>query len=149
MVLLYAQKLSDITALTSSHVRHEEDRILLFLGSHPIVLPSPLDTLVTEIVDIRRASGGSLLGVPSDWLFPGQRPGTALTEGALARRLRAIGISPRQARSTALFTLAASVPAAILAKTLGIHVKAAVEWQKLSAGDWAEYAADVGRRPPE
>ena len=29
-------------------------------------------------------------------------------------------------RSTALFTLAADVPAAILAKTLGIHVKVAI-----------------------
>jgi hypothetical protein len=36
------------------------------------------------------------------------------------------------------------VPAAILAKTLDIHVQAAIQWQKLSAGDWA---ADVSRRP--
>lgn len=147
LVLLYAQKLTDITALTSRHVRHEDDRTLLFLGSRPIELPSPLDTLVATLADRRRAPGGSVLGVPSDWLFPGHRPGTALTEGALSRRLRSIGISPRQARSTALFTLAADVPAAILAKTLGIHVKAAVQWQKISAGDWTEYAADVSRRP--
>jgi len=53
---------------------------------------------------------------------------------------------PRQSRSTALFTLAAEVPAAILAKTLGIHIKAAVQWQKISGGDWAAYAADVSNR---
>jgi hypothetical protein len=46
----------------------------------------------------------------------------------------------------ALLTLAAEVPAAILAKTLGIHVQVAVQWQKISAGDWAAYAADVSRR---
>jgi hypothetical protein len=46
-----------------------------------------------------------------------------------------LGISPRQGRSTALFTPAAEVPAAILAKTLGIHVQAAIQWQKISAGD--------------
>ena len=40
----------------------------------------------------------------------------------------------------------AEVPAAILAKTLGIHVQAAIQWQKISAGDWAAYAADVGAR---
>jgi hypothetical protein len=45
-----------------------------------------------------------------------------------------------------LFTRAADVPAAILAKTLGIHVKAAIQWQKISAGGWAAYAAD-SRRP--
>jgi hypothetical protein len=30
-----------------------------------------------------------------------------------------------------------------LAKALGIHVKAAIRWQKISGGDWA---ADVGGR---
>jgi hypothetical protein len=33
------------------------------------------------------------------------------------------------------------------AETLGIHVQAAIQWQKLSAGDWTAYAADVSRRP--
>jgi hypothetical protein len=33
-----------------------------------------------------------------------------------------------------------------LAKTLGIHIKAAIQWQKIFAGDWAAYAADVSRR---
>jgi hypothetical protein len=69
-----------------------------------------------------------------------------LTEDALAQRLHALGISPRQSRSTALFTLAADVPAAILSKTLGIHVKAAIQWQKISGGDWSAYAADISRR---
>ena len=49
----------------------------------------------------------------------------------------------RQSSNTALFTLAADVPAAILAKTLGIHIKAAIQWQKISARDWAAYAADA------
>jgi hypothetical protein len=30
-----------------------------------------------------------------------------------------------------------------LAKTLGIHIKAAIQWQKISAGDWA---ANVSQR---
>ena len=94
----------------------------------------------------RETRGRSLLGVPSPWLLPGQRPGSALTEDALAQRLHAIGISPRQGRSTVLLTLAAEVPAAILAKTLGIHVQVAVQWQKISAGDWTSYAADVSCR---
>jgi hypothetical protein len=33
-----------------------------------------------------------------------------------------------------------------LAKTLGIHIKAAIQWQKISGGDWAAYAADIGSR---
>ena len=115
-------------------------------GQRPVVLPAPLDALVARLADGRKAPGSSLLSVPSPWLFPGRRPGSALTEDALAQRLHALGISPRQGRSTALFTLAAEVPAAILAKTLGIHVQAAIQWQKISGGDWAAYAADISRR---
>jgi hypothetical protein len=146
LILLYAQKLNVITALTARHVLHEDGRTLLRLGSSPVILPAPLDDLVAGLAAGRRPPGSSLLGVPSPWLFPGRWPGRALTEDALAQRLHALGISPRQGRSTALFTLAADVPAAILAKTLGIHVQAAIQWQKISAGDWAAYAADVSRR---
>lgn len=34
----------------------------------------------------------------------------------------------------------------ILARTLGIHTDVAVAWQRLSAGDWANYAAEVSCR---
>ena len=146
LVLLYAQKLSVITALTARQVLHEDGRTLLRLGSRPIVLPAPLDDLVAGLAAGRRPPGSSLLDVSSPWLFPGRQAGSALTEDALAQRLHALGISPRQGRATALFTLAADVPAAILAKTLGIHLQAAIQWQKISAGDWAAYAADVSRR---
>jgi hypothetical protein len=146
LVLLYAQKLSVITALTARQVLHEDSRTLLRLGSRPIVLPAPLDDLVAGLAAGRRPPGSSLLDVSSPWLFPGRQAGSALTEDALAQRLHALGISPRQGRATALFTLATDVPAAILAKTLGIHLQAAIQWQKISAGDWAAYAADVSRR---
>jgi hypothetical protein len=33
-----------------------------------------------------------------------------------------------------------------LAKTLGIHVKAAIQRQKISGGDWAAYATEVSSR---
>ena len=81
---------------------------------------------------------------------PGLRPGSALTEDALAQRLHAIGISPRQGRSTALLTLAAEVPAAILAKTLVIDVQVAIQRQKISAGDRTTCAAGVsGKTAPQ
>ena len=43
--------------------------------------------------------------------------------------------------------LATEIPAAILARTLGIHTDVAVSWQRLSAGDWTSYAAEVSQRP--
>jgi hypothetical protein len=138
LIVLYAQKLNVITALTTQHVLHQDGRTLLRLGSRPVALPAPLDALVDALAtsrNSRKAPGSSLLDISSPWLFPGRRPGSPLTEDALAKRLHALGISPRQSRSTALFTLAADVPAAILAKTLCIHIKAAIQWQKISGGD--------------
>jgi hypothetical protein len=53
-----------------------------------------------------------------------------------------VGQSPSTWRSTigiqpglALVTLATKLPAAILARILGIHIKVAVAWQHASAGD--------------
>ena len=82
----------------------------------------------------------------SRWLFPGGQPGRPVSAGRLGERLRQLGLRPGQARSTALFQLATELPAAVLARLLGIHIKVAVAWQHISAGDWARYAADVSRR---
>jgi hypothetical protein len=61
--------------------------------------------------------------------------------------LAALGIRPGRARSTALFALATDLPAAVLARMLGIHIQVAVAWQQAASGDWTAYAADVSRRP--
>jgi hypothetical protein len=65
---------------------------------------------------------------------------------SLGQRLSDLGIQPGQARSTALFQLATELPAALLARMLGIHIDVATAWQRASAGDWMTYAADVSRR---
>ena len=84
---------------------------------------------------------------PSPWLFPGGQPGRPISAGHLGQRLKALGINAGQARSTALFQLATELPAAILARLLGIHISVAVAWQRASTGDWTSYAADVARTP--
>jgi hypothetical protein len=77
---------------------------------------------------------------------PGTPAGKRADQGRARPAAPRPRIGPRQGRSTAPFTLAADVPAAILAKTLGIHVQAAIQWQKISGGDWTAYAADISRR---
>ena len=64
----------------------------------------------------------------------------------MTERLRQLGIQSGQSRSTALFQLATDLPAAILARMLGIHISVAVAWQRASSGDWTTYAAEVSRR---
>jgi hypothetical protein len=90
-------KLTAITALTTQHVKPEDGRTLLHLGSRPVILPAPLNDLVAGLAAGRRRPGSSLLQVPSPWLFPGRNPGTTLTPDALGLRLHALGISPGRA----------------------------------------------------
>ncbi|WP_327740558.1 hypothetical protein OG749_46855 (plasmid) [Streptomyces nojiriensis] len=102
--------------------------------------------MIRELLANRR--GKAKIGAPQDtpWLFPGGQPGRPLGDDRIGQRLHKIGIRPKQDRSTALFTLATELPAAILAQTLGVHIKVAVQWQQASGGDWAAYAADVSTR---
>ena len=103
--------------------------------------------LVRQVAATRR--GHAALGQvgTSRCLFPGGQPGRPISSYQLGERLRRLGLRPGQSRSTALFQLATDLPAALLARMLGIHITVAVAWQRASAGDWTSYAAEISRRP--
>jgi hypothetical protein len=149
LVLLYAQQPATISRLTLDHLQITPDNIRLRLGREPVVLPEPLAALVRGLASTRR--GHAVIGASgtSPWLFPGGQPGQPISAFQLTKRLRDHGLNPAQSRSTALFDLATELPAAILARMLGIHISVAAAWQRASAGDWTNYAADISRRTPE
>jgi integrase len=146
LLLLYAQRPAAISRLTVDDIDLSDSTVKICFGSVPITLPEPLATMVRTLASAR--GGHAVLGSrgTSPWLFPGGQPGRPVSADRLGQRLRQLGLQPGQARSTALFQLATELPAAVLARTLGIHIKVAVAWQHASAGDWANYAADVSRR---
>lgn len=149
LVLLYAQSAATISRLTIDHVTADSGQTRLRLGYEPIVLPEPLAALVLQLVATRR--GHATIGNQgtSPWLFPGGQPGRPISAARLAERLRQIGLHAARARSSALFQLATELPAAVLARMLGIHISVAVAWQRASSGDWTTYAADISRRRPD
>lgn len=136
----------EVSQLAVDDVHFGGDTVSITFGTSPVVLPAPLASLVRELVASLR--GKAKIGTPEDvpWLLPGGHPGRPLTDSQIGIRLHKIGIRPKQDRSTALFTLATELPAAILARMLGVHIEVAVQWQQASAGDLAAYAADVSRR---
>ena len=145
LVLLYAQTPATISRLTLDQI-HTRNGVQLRLGREPIVLPEPLAALVLHLVADRH--GHAVLGDAgiSPWLFPGGRPGRPISADRMSERLRQLGLRPSQDRTTALFQLATELPAAVLARMLGIHISVAVAWQRASSGDWTNYAADYSRR---
>jgi hypothetical protein len=148
LVLLYAQQPAAIGRLTIDHVIVDaaDGQVRLRLGREPVVLPDPLVRLVLRLVATRH--GHATIGElgTSRWLLPGGRPGQPISAYQLTQRLHQLGVHPAQARSTALFQLATELPAAILARLLGLHISVAVQWQHAAAGDWTGYAAEVSRR---
>jgi hypothetical protein len=129
------------------HIHVSDDQVRLHLGREPIVLPEPLADLVLKLIATRHGHASIGDQATSPWLFPGGQPGRPVSALQLGERLRQLGLNPGPARSTALFQLATDLPAALLARMLGIHISVAVAWQRASAGDWTAYAADVSRRP--
>lgn len=146
LLLLYAQWPAAISRLTVGHIEETDGAVRIRLGAVPVDLPAPVADLARQQVAARRSH--AVLGrADSPWLFPAASPaGRPISAWAMGERLRKLGIRLGEARSTALFQLATELPAAILARTLGIDITVAVKWQRAAAGDWSAYAAEVSRR---
>jgi len=146
LVLLYAQTATTVSELTVDNVQITGPQVRLRLGREPILIPEPLDQMVRELIETRAGHAAVGSHRESLWLFPGGRPGQHLSAFRMVERLRQLGVQASRARSAALFQLATELPAAILARTLGIHISVAAAWQRASAGDWTDYAAEISRR---
>ncbi|MEV8597336.1 hypothetical protein [Streptomyces sp. NPDC052012] len=146
LLLLFAQPLSRISRIRLDQVARTEDGVTLTLGSHPIDLPPPLDSLVLELVQQRY--GYSTLGRSEDhpWLFPGTAGGQPISSRQLMRKLTALGIKARPARNTTLMDLSAELPAVVLSRLLGLHINRAERWTKEVRSARADYAAALSRR---
>ena len=146
LVLLYAQQVAAIRRLSINDIDITDNHVAVSLGREPVIVPEPLADLIRQLIADHH--GHARIGDRgrSPWLFPGGRPGQPISAFQLTERLRQIGLQSGQARSTALFQLASELPAAILARLLGIHISVAVKWQRVSSGDWTNYAADISRR---
>ncbi|QIY93178.1 hypothetical protein HEP87_01910 [Streptomyces sp. S1D4-11] len=147
LVLLFAQHLSHTTPLTVDHVAHVRGVVSLSLGSHPLEMPPPLDTLILRLVNERK--GFAVVGQTDDhpWLFPGAFAGRPMTNKQLMRRLHRLGIRTKPVRNTVLLDLAAELPAVVLSRLLGINIQSATQWTQRSGASRNVYAADFSRRP--
>lgn len=140
LVVLYAQPLVRICALTTRDIATDGAIVTVRLGGDRLELPEPFATLIQSLPSRRREGVAEQL--PGDWLFPGQRAGRHLTAASIGRRLRTIGIEPRRTRLAALDQLSTEIPPAMLAGVLGLRTSHVVRHTTRAGGDWAHYAAD-------
>lgn len=151
LVVLYGQQLSRIATLRRDQVAVGADGVTrLSLGTIPIEVPPPLDGLLGRLLNEHRHHT-AFSATTSPWLFAGLHHGRPFAPSQLGARLRRLGIEPQAARRGTLFHLAATLPAAVLARTLNLTPLTAVRWVKAAGGDWNHYAAEVlhsGDREP-
>lgn len=141
LVVLYAQPVARIARLRRSDITDHDGELSLLLGTEPVLMPSPLDELLRRLPHRRQTGPSGTAPAASQWLFPGRQAGQHQHPEHLRRRLKTIGIDCRANRNAALLQLAAEIPAAVLADTLGITPSTAVRWTQTTAGDWTRYAA--------
>lgn len=149
LVLLYAQRLSRIARLRTSDLQRDGDRLFLALGREPVLVPEPLAELLQRLPTRRQVGPSGTVAAAAQWLFPGRQAGQPQHPEHLRRRLARLGIDAQGLRNAALLHLAAEVPAAVLADTLGMDARTAVRWGKKAGGDWARYAARRARDQPD
>lgn len=143
--LLYAQTPHQIATLTRRHVLNDDGQVRLRLGTDPVTIPEPLAQLLLSLPEPRRRGLAAAVVDPSDWLFPGNRPGEHVHPDTINRRLRQHGIQPRAYRNTALLYLVTVTPTPVLADLLGLHANTAEKWRSAAAARWSSYPA---RRTP-
>jgi hypothetical protein len=145
LVLLYGQNVTRIAALTVSQVTRHDGDMHIRLGEHDIPVPPALGTILDTLIADGKPRTGTGTPATGKWLFPGLLPGQPITAERLSARLKAIGIPVRAARRAALTGLAAQVPAAVLADSLGISPATAVNWARDAGSNWNRYAAELAR----
>jgi hypothetical protein len=141
LVLLYGQIPSRIVELTTDSITTSGAATYLALRDHPVLLPPPLATLITQLVAHNSRWQATTSGAETPiWLFPGARIGSHLEQGRLTLLLNnEIGVSVRPARGAALCGLACDLPARVLAELLGLSISAATGWVAVTARDEAHY----------
>lgn len=141
MALLYGARPHQLAALQVTDILTKAEDTYVRLGADPLLLPASVGQLARAAVTDRTAP--RLFNPVNDtqWLFPGSRPGQALTAAALIKRLRAVGVPPGSARTGALAGLAQEVPPAILARLVGMSVPNAIRWSQAVSATNARYAS--------
>ena len=140
LVLLYAQPVSKIVALTTDDLTMGDDGTYLRLGPEPLLLLPPMDALVTSL-PVAKPFGAASTLADERWLFPGKWAGHHQHPTSLMGRLNKLGITTRASRNAALLHLAVTVPPAVFASLIGISIGAATRWAECAGSNWTTYAA--------
>ncbi|WP_410573357.1 hypothetical protein [Amycolatopsis sp. cmx-4-61] len=149
LILLYAQPLTRIAALTLDDVLSEDDQVFIQLGSPATPVPEPFAGLLVEYVKTRR-NLNTAANARNRYLFPGRRAGQALHTTSMRLRMRNLGLPGVDGRTAAIRHLLRQAPASVVADMLGYSVTSATQIAAEAGAPWQRYPAGAraARRAP-
>lgn len=135
LILLYGLRATKVASLTADRLTAGQAGTYLTIDKLPVLLPPNLASLMEQhLVQHHRR-----LGRATRFLFPGRPSTEPIAASSLAARLRRYGIPAGAARNTALMTLAAELPARVIADLFGLAPKTATAWSLYAQADWTAY----------
>lgn len=143
LILLYGLRTVDLLSLRREQLIQRGADHYLKIGAAPLLLPPPLVSLLEQL-PLHRNNNRTVLqmtGSSSLLLFPGFSNTQPRDAGGFGARLLQHGIDVRRGRNTARLTLAADLPASVLADILSIHNVTATRWARRTRRDWHLYLA--------
>jgi hypothetical protein len=139
LVLLYAQPVTKVAALTITDVIRDDAGLLIRLGEPPAPVPEPFATLVASYI-ANRPNMTTAANPDSNLLFPGRRAGQPMHPTTLRLRLAAAGIPNITSRTAALRQLLLQAPAPVVAQMLGYSPARAEHLATEAGSTWKNYA---------
>ncbi|BBE24527.1 hypothetical protein MN0502_34100 (plasmid) [Arthrobacter sp. MN05-02] len=137
-VLVFAQSLTSCARLKLADVTLTASATTIRFAAAPVKLPPSIAQILR--CHLEQPAVRAIYRPAADvWLFDGLMPNTHITESNLGRMLKDIGIAPRPAKEAAARQLSSTMPARIVADTIGISLNTASRWAQESGATWRHY----------
>ena len=146
LMLLYAQPVTRILALTIDDIACDDGEVTIRLGDPPAPVPEPFASLLLRYTG-QRLNLTTATNAGARWLFPGRRGGQPMTPDSIERRRHAAGIPSLSGRTAALRHLVLQAPAPVIATMLGYGHQQAARIAAEAGSPWSRYAPGDQERP--
>ena len=140
---MFGIRAAKIVQLRAEDVTIADETVLVRLGSAPLALPIELAPAAIGAASNRTAPRMFVESIEQEWIYPGARAGHHMAPNTLNSRLRAVGIPPRLARTSALIALAQELPPVVLSRLTGLEISAAIAWSTAIGANSSAYASAV------
>jgi hypothetical protein len=140
LLLLYAQPLVRICALTLDAISEADGELFITFVDFPVWVPGPFALQIRRHLE-HRSRFRTRPADTNPYLFPGGRAGSHVTSSYLMDKIRSLGINLLAAKNRSLSDLVTEMPAPIVADALGYSYQITAKYAALAAETYSRYVS--------